>query len=68
MNSFQQRKMGPLDIHLSLEHRQSRRQAEGQLLLESMMRHGGRDQEVTLVRQREAGGLGGGLAAWSAQA
>lgn len=57
MSSSQQKKMGPLDIPLSLSHRQSRRQAECQLLLKSMMRHGGRDQEVTLVRQRVAGGL-----------
>lgn len=33
-----------------------------------MMRHGGRDQEMTLARQKVAGGLGGELAAWSAEA
>ena len=33
-----------------------------------MMRHAGRVQKVIWVRQWVPGGLGGGLAAWSAQA
>lgn len=47
VSSSQQRKI--LDVHLGPGHRQSRRQAESQLLFRSGMRHGGRDQKMTLA-------------------
>ena len=66
MSSSQQRKMVPRDVLLSLGDRQSRQQAEYQLLLKWMMGHDGHDQKVIRVRQWVPGGLGGGLAAWNA--